>query len=111
MILNKYQTARNQKASPLPTDEQLKSILNQLTGYPELIESELQKYTSADVSSGEGLRTDYVLSVVIPVFNEVNTILQVITRVAALPLETEIIVVDDFSSDGTRALLARLASM
>ena len=110
MILNKYQTARNQKASPLPTDEQLKSILNQLTGYPELIESELQKYTSADVSSGEGLRTDYVLSVVIPVFNEVNTILQVITRVAALPLETEIIVVDDFSSDGTRALLARLAS-
>ena len=101
---------KNQKASSLSNDEQLNSILCQLTDCQDLIENELQSYVSADVSSGEGLRIDYVLSVVIPVFNEASTIIQVITRVAALPLDTEIVVVDDCSTDGTRELLQRLAS-
>ncbi len=48
------------------------------------------------------------LSIIIPVYNERNTILQVIERVAALPLDKEIIVVDDGSTDGTRDLLAGL---
>ena len=47
------------------------------------------------------------LSVVIPVYNERGTILEIVHRVRALPLETEIIVVDDGSTDGTRDLLAR----
>ena len=45
------------------------------------------------------------LSVVIPVFNEKNTILEIISRVKASPVEKEIIVVDDFSTDGTREIL------
>lgn len=45
------------------------------------------------------------LSVVIPAFNEVKTIEEVIRRVAASGVPTEIIVVDDASSDGTRELL------
>lgn len=46
------------------------------------------------------------LSVVIPCFNELNTITQVIDAVKNSPVETiEIIVVDDFSTDGTRDLL------
>jgi glycosyltransferase involved in cell wall biosynthesis len=47
------------------------------------------------------------LSIVIPVFNEKGTLLELIRRVrsVSLPLEKEIIVVDDFSSDGTRDLL------
>jgi glycosyltransferase involved in cell wall biosynthesis len=50
------------------------------------------------------------LSVVIPVFNEKATILEILRRVRAvsLPLEKEIIVVDDFSGDGTRELLRDL---
>lgn len=51
---------------------------------------------------------DFRLSVVIPVFNEVNTILQVIQRVRATKLPLEIIVVDDGSVDGTRQKLAEL---
>jgi len=50
------------------------------------------------------------LSVVIPVYNEQDTILAVVGRVRALSLELEIIVVDDASTDGTAAALASLAS-
>lgn len=50
------------------------------------------------------------LSIVIPVFNEKNTILEIIKRIEAveLPLEKEIILVDDCSTDGTRDILKNL---
>src|SRR3954447_14310317 len=52
------------------------------------------------------LPANFVLSVVIPVYNEQATIRQVIQNVVALPVEKEIIVVDDASTDGTRQELA-----
>ena len=45
------------------------------------------------------------LSVVIPVFNERDTVRAVVERVAAVPFEKEIIVVDDCSTDGTGDVL------
>ncbi len=45
------------------------------------------------------------LSVIVPVYNEEKTISEVIRRVRDVPLEKEIIVVDDGSSDGTVAML------
>ncbi len=45
------------------------------------------------------------LSVIIPVYNERETIREVISRVSAAPFEKEIIVVDDGSGDGTREIL------
>lgn len=51
------------------------------------------------------------LSIVIPVYNEKNTILDIISKVEAVDLgttEKEIIVVDDFSTDGTREILKTL---
>ena len=45
------------------------------------------------------------LSVVIPVYNEVGTIREILKKVAAVPLEKEVIVVDDGSTDGTRDIL------
>lgn len=50
------------------------------------------------------------LSIIIPVFNEKNTIETIIRRVRAVEveLEKEIIVVDDASEDGTRQILEKL---
>jgi glycosyltransferase involved in cell wall biosynthesis len=45
------------------------------------------------------------ISVVIPVYNEVTTIGEVINRVLICGFETEVIVVDDASTDGTREFL------
>ncbi len=46
------------------------------------------------------------LSVIIPVYNEKNTIQEIIRRVQITNLVSEIIVVDDGSKDGTREVLA-----
>jgi glycosyltransferase involved in cell wall biosynthesis len=48
------------------------------------------------------------ISVVIPVFNEVNTIGQIIERTLRCGFDTEVIVVDDASTDGTREYLKSL---
>jgi glycosyltransferase involved in cell wall biosynthesis len=48
------------------------------------------------------------LSVVMPVFNEMATIDEIIPRVLAIPLPVELIVVDDCSTDGTRTRLQEM---
>ncbi len=48
------------------------------------------------------------LSVVIPVFNEVGNIEEILRRVKASKRASEILVVDDGSQDGTRAVLEKL---
>ena len=53
--------------------------------------------------------TEHVLSVIVPAFNEAGTIETVAQRLRALPLKLEIIAVDDGSTDGTAAVLDRLA--
>lgn len=50
------------------------------------------------------------LSVVIPVFNEKSTIAELIRRVQAVPIDKEILIVDDYSTDGTRDVLRQLLS-
>ena len=45
------------------------------------------------------------ISVIIPVYNERNHTSDVINAVEAVPIDKEIIVIDDFSSDGTRDIL------
>ncbi len=55
-----------------------------------------------------GIIAPMKLSIVIPVFNEVNSINEIIKRVQNTRLADEIIVVDDYSRDGTRDILAGL---
>jgi glycosyltransferase involved in cell wall biosynthesis len=54
------------------------------------------------------LPNDLVLSVVIPVYNERNTIHEILRQVRAVPVPTQIILVDDCSKDGTREILQKL---
>jgi glycosyltransferase involved in cell wall biosynthesis len=53
--------------------------------------------------------TPPLVSVIIPVYNEQDTLAQIVGRVRAVDLDKEIIVVDDGSSDGTAQVLADLA--
>ena len=48
------------------------------------------------------------LSVVMPVYNENATIREIVRRVSEVPLEKEILIVDDCSTDGTREILREL---
>jgi len=48
------------------------------------------------------------LSVVIPVYNEIGTIREILERVRAVPIPKEVIIVDDGSSDGTGDVLRTL---
>jgi glycosyltransferase involved in cell wall biosynthesis len=49
------------------------------------------------------------LSVVIPVYNEMETINEILKRVQSVPHDKEIIVVDDRSTDGTTELLSQIS--
>ncbi len=49
-----------------------------------------------------------LLSVVIPVYNEKDTLVELIRRVCAVPIRKEIILVEDCSKDGTRDLVKQL---
>jgi glycosyltransferase involved in cell wall biosynthesis len=48
------------------------------------------------------------ISVVMPVYNETGTIEEIVARVQAVSLEKEIVIVDDFSTDGTREHLEQI---
>jgi dolichol-phosphate mannosyltransferase len=50
------------------------------------------------------------LSVLMPAFNEAKTIQDVVARVQAVPLNLEIVLVNDASSDGTAGIVDDLAS-
>ena len=68
----------------------------------------MSKTTSTlDTSSGINTATASKLSVLIPVYNEVHTIVSLVEKVksAEINIEKEILIVDDGSTDGTRDLL------
>lgn len=53
------------------------------------------------------------ITVLVPIFNEVNTLNTILKKIDDAPfcgLEKEIILIDDFSTDGTRDILAKLES-
>jgi glycosyltransferase involved in cell wall biosynthesis len=56
----------------------------------------------------ENVKADCKVSIVMPVYNEVRTVEYAIRRLRTVPLDMELICVDDGSRDGTRDILTRL---
>ncbi|MEZ6093571.1 MAG: glycosyltransferase family 2 protein [Pirellulaceae bacterium] len=84
---------------------QLNDILARLNSVEDTLHAELRE---DELSIDSSFVSATKVSIVIPVFNEQATVAQVIRRVAALPLATELVLVDDASNDGTREILSRL---
>lgn len=55
-------------------------------------------------------KKNFKLSIIVPVFNEENTITELIQEIRKTPYSKEIIVVDDYSSDGTFDKLSRISA-
>ncbi len=90
----------------LPTNFQLDEVLRRLHSCESQVLDEISDYQNVDVANDNSNKL--TLSVVVPVFNEQATVARVLSRIAALPIATEIVVVDDASTDGTRAILEKL---
>ena len=83
------------KASDLPDDDnERREFILRLLGEP--VARRLGIYRVPD---------DLVVTVVIPVYNERDTIREILRQVRATPLKKQIILVDDCSKDGTTDLL------
>ena len=59
----------------------------------------------ADASSGAPL-----LSVIVPCYNERATVAELLRRVLEVPIDKEVVVIDDRSTDGSRDVVAALAA-
>ncbi len=49
-----------------------------------------------------------LLSVLVPVFNEEGTVREIVKRIQEVDIDKEIIMIDDYSTDGTREILKEL---
>ncbi len=65
-------------------------------------------YTLHEPQISRTVNPNLTLSVIIPCFNEVHSIQDVLERVEAVGIANEIIIVDDGSTDGTRDILAQI---
>jgi len=86
-------------------------ILERLDQIEKLTSEELEKYKNSSIDDLQSLPEDFKLSVIIPVYNEEETIVKVISRVAALSINKEIVVIDDCSTDRTGEILDELTDV
>jgi glycosyltransferase involved in cell wall biosynthesis len=92
-------------------DVELEDKLSELAGSPEERLRLLHRLLGEPACRQIGIYpipAGFKLSVVIPVYNEERWIREVVRRVRAVDIPKEVIIVDDCSQDGTRAILKEL---
>ena len=92
-------------------ESRFEETLERLEACQGIVMDELEAYQKSIDEFVRQKVDEFVLSIVIPVYNEKNTIARVVSRVTALPLNSEIIIVDDSSTDGTREVLEKLEGL
>ncbi|MGI9429373.1 MAG: glycosyltransferase family 2 protein [Bythopirellula sp.] len=99
--------------SPVPTQPPLAPTIDET--YLKRLEETIAATEDAvavgmDIGDATDQSTALAVSVVIPVYNECDTISEIVRRVQAVGVHHEIIIVDDYSLDGTRDVLLELAA-
>jgi glycosyltransferase involved in cell wall biosynthesis len=90
---------------------EMERLLEQVSDNTELRVAVLQKLLGEGACRQIGiypLPTGFKLSVVIPVYNEERWLAELVRRVQAVPIPKELILVNDFSTDGTPAILEQI---
>jgi glycosyltransferase involved in cell wall biosynthesis len=99
------------KMNPVLDDHTIEALIQQLSAFPERREALLRQLLGEQACRQLGIYPipeNFKVSVVIPVYNEEQWVRELVRRVQAVPVPKEIILVDDCSTDGTRAILAEL---
>jgi glycosyltransferase involved in cell wall biosynthesis len=105
---------------PLPVASAPRPAAGEETGYLERMARTLEIAEQATDQADQLVRpvagespsapSALALSVVIPVYNERDTIREIVARIRAVGMHHEIIIVDDYSVDGTRQILLEMAA-
>jgi len=86
-----------------------KTYLERVEATLDLVDETVDSAVVGDAETPNSKATALAVSVVIPVYNERKTIVELVGRVREMNLHQEIILVDDYSLDGTRDILLELA--
>src|ERR1019366_6799529 len=99
------------KMNPVADDQPIEALVQQLAAYPEKRDMLLRQLLGEQACRQLGIYPipeGFKVSVVIPVYNEQQWVRELVRRVQDVPIPKEIILVDDCSTDGTRAILKEL---
>jgi len=110
MIVANAPEARVVDKTDQKTDE-LARLADLLAASPERRVEILEKLLGVSACRSIGiypLPPGFKLSVVIPVFNEERWLAELVRRVQVVPIPKELILINDFSTDGTPAILSQI---
>ena len=99
------------KMDPVLDDQKVEMLVQEMAAYPEKRELLLRQLLGEQACRQLGIcpiPDGFKVSVVIPVYNEQQWVRELVRRVQEVPIPKEIILVDDCSTDGTRAILQEL---
>ena len=99
------------KMNPVLDEQKVEMLVQEMAAYPEKRELLLRQLLGEQACRQLGIYPipdGFKVSVVIPVYNEQQWVRELVRRVQEVPIPKEIILVDDCSTDGTRAILKEL---
>jgi glycosyltransferase involved in cell wall biosynthesis len=99
------------RMNPVLDERKVETLVQEMAAYPEKRELLLRQLLGEQACRQLGIYPipeGFKVSVVIPVYNEQQWVRELVRRVQDVPIPKEIILVDDCSTDGTRAILKEL---